>query len=78
MIQKTIDNNFGKILNPNHTNFLIIDGDEMEFRRRLEMSLTVESPVVIFLIQGGLNALEDVLDSLKRKIPIVLVAVRKF
>ena len=68
----------GKILDKNHTTFIITDGDENEFRKNFEEILNQETPVILVLIQGDAGALEDVLSGIERQIPILIVVVRSY
>ena len=67
----------GKILNKNHTSFLIInDNNAREFRRKFELNLHEEyKPVILITVQGGYSLLEDILNAIERQVPILLFSV---
>ena len=60
----------------NHTEFLIVDGDEKEFRKNFENQINDFLPVILVLVQGGYHELEDVLNAIHRKISVLVIAVR--
>jgi hypothetical protein len=59
---------------------LIIDNDEANnFRKKFESNLQIKyKPVILIMIQGGYNSLEDILDAIERQIPILLFSVNSF
>jgi hypothetical protein len=59
----------------NHTDFLIIDGDEKEFRMNFENAMSIFLPVILVLIQGGYNELENILNGIYRQMSILIIAV---
>ena len=75
-VVQPIDAPAERSLNKNHTNFLIVDGDEKEFRRNFEVKIHATAPVYYMLVQGGLDALEDVLYAIQMKISILIILVK--
>jgi hypothetical protein len=59
---------------------LIINDDEAnDFRKKFESNLHINyKPVILILIQGGYNSLEDILNAIERQIPILLFSVNSF
>lgn len=75
-------------LNPFHSHFILVDdaqlntfGGEIEFRSRLEADIAKGNqatkinpiPVVVVVIEGGPNTIRTVQESVKNKIPCVLI-----
>jgi hypothetical protein len=59
----------------NHSDFLIVDGDENEFRKNFENEMSIFLPVILVLIQGGYNELENILNGIHRQMSILIIAV---
>jgi hypothetical protein len=69
------DSKDGKNLDKNHTTFIIIDGDEHEFRKDFEVQLQERTPVILVLIQGDSTALVKILNRIERQLSILVVGV---
>jgi hypothetical protein len=70
------DSKDGKNLDKNHTTFIIIDGDEHEFRKDFEVKLQEETAVILVLIQGDSKVLYDILNGIERQLSVLIVGVR--
>jgi hypothetical protein len=59
----------------------LIDGDKKEFRKKFEASINhhysekYQVGIVELLVQEGIDALEDVLNAIQMKIPILIILV---
>ncbi|CAF0977505.1 unnamed protein product [Brachionus calyciflorus] len=69
-------------LEPNHSHFILVDdskynkfGGEISFRADLEseISKAKKIPIVLVVVEGGPNTVTTVLESLKKKIPCVII-----
>lgn len=66
-----------KVHKKNITTYVLIDGDEKEFRHGFEsfMHFKAKVPVILMLIQGDYSALEEILKAVERRIPILILEV---
>ncbi|XP_036366207.1 uncharacterized protein LOC115221041 [Octopus sinensis] len=76
-------------LDPNHSHFILVDdctqeipGVEAKFRKKLEYTISqkripesksITIPAVAVMVEGGLETLKSVTDSISRNIPVVIV-----
>lgn len=78
-------------LDPNHNNFILVDnnnikgqfGQEIDFRLNLECQLSLNAfqekvPLVLIVVNGGKYTLLTVNQSIKKDIPILILAVIRF
>lgn len=76
----------GVLLEQNHNNFILVDdgtemkfGHEAAFRVLLENEITTnygeQLPMVLVLLNGDLDALSHVRQSLETNVPVVVLAV---
>jgi hypothetical protein len=69
-------------LNPHHSFFVIVnngEGDEIEYRSKLETHITEKCkiPSVLIVVGGGKGTFKTVSLAIKQKVPIILFAVSK-
>jgi NAD kinase len=80
-LKKWVQKNRKKRLNPHHSFFVIVnngEGDEIEYRSKLEKHLTdnCKIPGVLIVVGGGKGTLKTVSLAFKDKVPIILIYVR--
>ncbi|KAK7104609.1 hypothetical protein V1264_019300 [Littorina saxatilis] len=82
--QKTVEEDKDAPLDKNHTHFILVDngsvgkaGGEIEFRSRLEKCIAdagnQQVPSVLIVVEGGVNTLKTVNETLERNIPVVVI-----
>lgn len=82
----------GTNLEPNHTNFILVDncqlnkyGGEIQFRTQLEDHISDhyglegnKIPIIVLVLGGGPNTFKTCLESVKQGAPCVFIEVKKF